>query len=175
MLNIQQYDGWVSEVVSPLREFIDGEINPRDHYLDLQEISERPGGSILYFARLADSNREKLNLPQRVKDKDHSDLVSGRITFVAIKSIPIMPKGSPKLAELYRELCFMRDLSCENILGMDGLYIDLVDDALWIRMELMTRNLSSIVQLNAEGLVLSDSQIARCTRDVRSVSVVQRY
>jgi hypothetical protein len=160
------YDGWVSEVISPLREFIDGPINPRDYYLDLQEISESSGGSIIYVARLAESNREHLRLPRRVKEKDHSDVISRRTTFVAIKSIPIMPTGSSKLAELLRELCFMRDLSSDHLVGMDALYLDPIDDALWIRMELMTRSLSSVVQLNSEGLVLADRQISACTRDV---------
>ncbi|KAJ7249864.1 kinase-like domain-containing protein, partial [Mycena rebaudengoi] len=160
------YDGWVSEVISPLREFIDGPINPRDYYLDLQEISESSGGSIIYVARLAESNREHLRLPRRVKEKDHSDVISRRTTFVAIKSIPIMPTGSSKLAELLRELCFMRDLSSDHLVGMDALYLDPIDDALWIRMELMTRSLSSVVQLNSEGLVLADRQISACTRDI---------
>jgi hypothetical protein len=49
---------------------------------------------------------------------------------------------------------------------MDALYVDPVEDALWIRMELMTRSLASIIELRKVGLVLSDRNIAGCTKDV---------
>ncbi|KAJ7697231.1 kinase-like domain-containing protein, partial [Mycena rosella] len=149
---------WVKSVISPLREFIDMPINPRHHYLDLQEIADGPGGTTLYVARLADTQRDRLTLPTHVAARDQ--------LFVAIKSVPIMPTGSSKLVEVLRELRIMRHIQCENILGMDALYVDPVEDTLWIRMELMTRTLSSVIELNAAGLVLSDRMIAGCTKDI---------
>ncbi|KAJ7471694.1 kinase-like domain-containing protein, partial [Mycena galericulata] len=158
--------GWVASVISPLSGFIDMPINPRHHYLDLQEIADGPGGTTLYVARLADDHREKLKLPNHVKERDQEDLLARRPTFVAIKSIPIMPLGSSKLGEVLRELRIMGDIQCDNILEMDALYVDPVEDTLWIRMELMTRTLSSVIELNAAGLVLSDRVIAGCIKDI---------
>jgi hypothetical protein len=161
-----KYEGWVASVISPLSGFIDMPINPRHHYLDLQEIAEGPGGTTVYVARLADAQRNQLMLPIHVREQDQQDLLARRPTFVAIKSVPIMPAGSSKLVEVLRELHIARDIRCDNVLEMDALYVDPVEDALWIRMELMTRPLSSVIELNAAGLVLSDRIIAGCTKDV---------
>ncbi|KAJ6521205.1 kinase-like protein [Mycena vulgaris] len=162
----EKYEGWVASVVSPLRDFIDMPINPRQHYVDLQEIADGPGGTTVYVARLADAQRDRLMLPTPVKERDHHDLLAQHPTFVAIKSVPIMPSGSSKLVEVLRERRAMADIQCDNILGLDALYVDPVEDTLWIRMELMTRTLSSVIELNSAGLVLSDRVIAGCTKDI---------
>ncbi|KAJ7171405.1 kinase-like domain-containing protein [Mycena filopes] len=62
----------------------------------------------------------------------------------------------------------MRDLWSNNILTMDALYVDPAEDTLWIRMELMVRPLSSVIDLRRVGLTLSDRVIAGCTKDVLS-------
>ncbi|KAJ6587630.1 kinase-like domain-containing protein [Mycena vulgaris] len=160
------YKDWVAAAISPLTAFIDMRINPRDYYLDLQEIAEGRGGTTLYFARLAETQRERILLPSHVRERDHHDLLARRPTFVAIKSVPILQGGSVKFLEVVRELRTMRDIRCEHILEVEALYIDRVEDALWIRMELMTRTLSSVIELNSAGLVLWDRMIAGCTKDI---------
>ncbi|KAJ7495405.1 kinase-like domain-containing protein, partial [Mycena latifolia] len=161
-----KYEGWVTSVISPLKDFIDMRVNPRHHYLDLQEIADGPGGTTIYVARLADPQRDHLTLPAHVKERDAHDLLAQRPTFVAIKSVPIMPSGSSKLVEMLRELLIMNEIRCENILEMDALYVDPLEDTLWIRMELMTRTLGSVIELNAAGLALSDRVIAGCIKDI---------
>ncbi|PPR01671.1 hypothetical protein CVT24_001500 [Panaeolus cyanescens] len=161
----QRYRGWLSAVVAPLEEFIDEAVDPRDHYLDLREIAEGESGSV-YAATLNPSTAHKLRLPPLVKAKDNDDILNGRTTFVAIKSVAIVPAGSPKLVDLQRELSLMRGLGHENVLGMDGVYVDLVEDSLWVRMELMERSLADIVQLIGGGFMLQDRMIARFASDV---------
>jgi hypothetical protein len=46
--------------------------------------------------------------------------------------------------DVRRELEGLRGLWCEHVLGMDALYVDLVEDALWIRMKLMEHNLADM-------------------------------
>lgn len=159
------YGGWVASAIAPLAEFIDMPVNPRDHYVDLRDIAESSGGTMLYVARLDPARHERLMLPEDVRELDEDDVSAERPTFVAIKTVPIMPAGSSKLGEVVRERRILSDVHCENILHMDALYVDPVEDALWIRMELMTRTLSSVIELNGVGLVLSDRMIAGCTKD----------
>jgi hypothetical protein len=54
---------------------------------------------------------------------------------------------------------------------MDELFVDLVDDALWIVMELMERSLADVVALVEEGLMLQERMIARFARDVSASSL----
>ncbi|KAG5644279.1 hypothetical protein DXG03_008764 [Asterophora parasitica] len=161
----QRYRGWLSEVVAPLEEFIDETVDPREFYLDLQEIAEGESGSV-FAARLTDKNINRLRLPPLVKAHDDDDLANGRTTLVAIKSVAILPSGSPKLIDLERELSLMKGLWHDNVLSMDAVYVDLVEDALWIRMELMERSLADIIGLVGQGLVLQDRTIARFVSDV---------
>ncbi|TFK37694.1 hypothetical protein BDQ12DRAFT_685120 [Crucibulum laeve] len=171
----QRYRGWLSEVVAPLEDFIDEAVDPRDHYLDLQEIAEGESGSV-FTARLSEKNAARLRLPPLIKAKDSDDIANGRIALVAIKSVAILPSGSPKLVDLRRELGLMRGLWHENILGMDALYVDLVEDSLWIRMELMERSLADIVGLVGDGLMLQDRMIARFASDVlNALEYLQRH
>ncbi|GLB44224.1 putative protein tyrosine kinase [Lyophyllum shimeji] len=160
----QRYRGWLSAVVAPLEEFIDEAVDPRDFYLDLQEIAEGESGSV-FAARLTDKNIHKLKLPPLVKARDNDDLVNGRTTLVAIKSVAILPSGSPKLVDLQRELSLMKGLWHDNVLSMDAVYVDLVEDTLWIRMELMERSLADVIGLVGQGLILQDRTIARFASD----------
>jgi p21-activated kinase 1 len=162
----QTYKGWVASVISPFGEFIDLHVNPRHLYVQLQKIAEGPGGTILHVARLAPANFERRALPHDLTEYDEDDIRLSCSTLVAIKSVPIMPTGSSRLWEVLRELRIMSSIQSENILHMDALYVDPVEDALWIRMELMSRTLSSVIELNGAGLVLSDRMIAGCIKDV---------
>ncbi|EDR09394.1 uncharacterized protein LACBIDRAFT_293888 [Laccaria bicolor S238N-H82] len=161
----QLYRGWLSEVVAPLEEYIDETVDPRDHYLDLKEIAEGESGSV-FAARLSEKNAHKLRLPPLIKAKDSDDIANGRPVLLAIKSVAIVPSGSPKLLDLKKELVLMRGLWHENVLGMDALYVDLSEDSLWIRMELMERSLADIVGLVGDGLMLQDRMIARFASDL---------
>jgi len=166
----QRYRGWLSAVVAPLEEFIDEAVDPRDHYLDLREIAEGDSGSV-FAAMLNSSTAHKLRLPPLVKAKDADEILHGRTVLVAIKSVAIVPSGSPKLVDLQRELGLMRGLGLghENVLGMDGVYVDLVEDSLWVRMELMERSLADIIGLVGDGLQLQERTIARFASDVCSL------
>jgi len=53
---------------------------------------------------------------------------------------------------------------------MDGVYVDLVEDSLWVRMELMERSLADIIGLVGNGLQLQERTIARFASDVRYFS-----
>lgn len=164
----QRYRGWLSAVVAPLEVFIDESVDPREHYLDLREIAEGESGSV-FAARLNPENAEKLRLEPLVKAQDGNSIASGQTKYVAIKSIAIVPSGSgsPKLADLQRELTVMKGCAWhEHVLGMDAVYVDLVEDSLWVRMELMERSLADLIGLVEEGLMLQDRMIARFAGDV---------
>jgi len=49
---------------------------------------------------------------------------------------------------------------------MDSLYVDLVEDSLWIRMELMERSLADVIALAGQGLMVHERMIARFASDV---------
>ncbi|KAJ7818800.1 kinase-like domain-containing protein [Mycena olivaceomarginata] len=168
ILPAARYQGWVESALSRFSGLIDESINPRDYYLDTREIAEGPAGTTVYVARLADLPIDGLMLPVHIKAQDQQDRLAGRPTLVAIKSVPILPSGSAKLTEVLHELTLMRDLHCENILTMDALYVDPIEDTLWIRMELMTKSLYSIIDLSKAGLKLLDPTIAGCTKDILS-------
>ena len=146
----RRYQGWLSKVMVPLQEFIDEDADPRELYFDLQEIAEAESGSV-YAARV--TKPDALGL-------------SPDVSFVAIKNIPILPSGSHKLVDLRKELTLTRGVLHENVLTMDALYVDLVEDSLWIRMELMERSLADVVGLVAEGLMVQERMIARFASDV---------
>jgi hypothetical protein len=163
----QLYRGWLSAVVAPLEEFIDETVDPRNHYLNLTEIAEGESGSV-YSACLNPLTASKLRLSPAIKAKDAEDMSQHpeQTKLVAIKSVAIVPSGSPKLVDLQRELTLMKGLSHENVLGMDGVYVDLVEDSLWVRMELMERSLADLVGLVGDGLMLQDRMLARFASDV---------
>ncbi|KAG6857011.1 hypothetical protein H0H87_010683 [Tephrocybe sp. NHM501043] len=182
----QRYRGWLSAVVAPLEAYIDDAVDPREVYLDLQEIAEGESGSVFAARLVPDATvLGRLRLPEGVRRRDGEDLAQGRTTVVAIKSVAILPSGSPKLVDLERELGLMRVArkggeagvgvgageegegeGHENILAMEAVYVDLVEDALWIRMELMERSLADVIGLVPSGLILGDRTIARFASDV---------
>lgn len=144
-------------MVAPLEDFIDDHTDPRAHYVDLQEVAEGESGSV-YAAQVMDSH--KLTIPQAKSSGDD------KAEFVAIKNVPILPSGSPKLIDLERELKLMKGVRHEHVLGMDALYVDLVEDSLWIRMELMERSLADVVALVGQGLMVHERMMARFASDV---------
>ncbi len=85
---------------------------------------------------------------------------------VAIKQVALVPSGTPKLVDLERELKVMKGLRHANVLGMDAVYVDTVEDALWIRMELMDRSLADVIGLVEKGLVLEEKPMAQVACDV---------
>ena len=50
---------------------------------------------------------------------------------------------------------------------MGALYVDLIEDSLWIEMEFIERSLADVLALVEEGLVSEEKAIARFTGDVR--------
>ena len=143
-----RYPGWVNEVVEPLRPYIDAKADPRDLFADLHEIAEGESGSV-YAARIvAPSSMEA--------------------AFVAIKQVTLVPSGSAKLDDLQRELSLMKQVRHANILRMEAVYVDLLEDSLWIRMELMDRSLADVLNLAEEGIALSEGHIAQFAADVSS-------
>ncbi|KAI0339084.1 kinase-like protein [Trametopsis cervina] len=142
-----RYSGWVAELVSPIKELIDDTVDPRDLFADFQEIAEGESGSV-YAARVLRKT------------------ATYREDYVAIKQVGLVPSGSPKLADLEREMRVMKGLHHPHILSMDVLYIDLTDDALWITMELMDRSLADILALMEDGIVVDAAHIAHFSKDI---------
>ncbi|KAG2031971.1 kinase-like domain-containing protein [Suillus americanus] len=146
---LQRLPGWISDAVSPLSEFMI-DVDPQEYFADLQEIAEGESGSV-YAARLV-CPPNTLSLPPGT-------------THVAIKAITIHPAVSPKLQDLSHEMELMRGVHHDHVLCMDAFYVNLVDDSVWIRMELMERSLADVVGLVGEGLSLQERMIARFASD----------
>jgi hypothetical protein len=127
------------------------DVDPQEYFADLQEIAEGESGSV-YAARLV-CPPNTLSLPLGT-------------THVAIKAIAIHPAVSPKLQDLSHEMELMRGVHHDHVLRMDAFYVNLVDDSVWIRMELMERSLADVVGLVGEGLSLQERMIARFASDV---------
>ncbi|KAJ7584984.1 STE/STE20/PAKA protein kinase [Mycena floridula] len=163
-----RYRGWVSNVVRPLEEFIDETVDPHDYYLDLKEIAEGESGSVFVARMTEDKPLHKLKLPPLTKAQDTDNQVNGVQNLVAIKVVGLVPSGSPKINDVRHELTLLKGLMHVNLLNMDALYVDLSDDSLWIRMELMERSLADVISLIEEGLILQDRTIARFANDVLS-------
>ncbi|KAF7297328.1 Non-specific serine/threonine protein kinase [Mycena indigotica] len=162
-----RYAGWVAATVSPLEEFIDEPNDPRDFYVDLQEIAEGESGSVFAAVLEPTAPLAKLKLPPLIKARDADDVAHGKQVLVAMKCVALVPGGSQKLIDLQRECTLLRGLMCEQLLGLDALYVDLMDDALWIRMELMERSLADVVGLADQGLRLQEPRIiARFASDM---------
>ncbi|KAG0706214.1 kinase-like domain-containing protein [Suillus ampliporus] len=147
---------WVADAVAPLSEFII-DVDPQEYFTDLQEIAEGESGSV-YAARL-------LCPPSTL-----SPPLPPETTHVAIKSISLQPQSQPtisaKLQDLRQEMELMRGVQNEHVLRMDAFYVNVVDDSVWIRMELMERSLADVVGLVCEGLSLQERMIARFASDV---------
>ncbi|KAF7793532.1 hypothetical protein EIP86_004646 [Pleurotus ostreatoroseus] len=135
----------VAALVEPLKDYIKADIDPRGLFTDLQEIAEGESGSV-YAARLASAAQ--------------------KTSYVAIKKVVLRPEGSQKLKDLERELHLMRTVNHTHILSMEELYIAPVEDAMWIRMELMDRSLADILNLSEQGIVMEEKHISRFAADV---------
>lgn len=146
-----RYPGWVSEVVAPLKAFTDAKSDPRNLFADMQEIAEGESGSV-YAARIVSPGP---NDP----------------AYVAIKQVALVPSGSQKLDDLRKELTLMKKIRHENILAMEALYVDALEDALWIRMELMDRSLADILNLAEDGIALTEVHIAQFAADALTALV----
>ncbi|CCM00708.1 uncharacterized protein FIBRA_02748 [Fibroporia radiculosa] len=149
---VPRYLGWVSEVVAPLARFINDAADPRTLFGEFREVGEGESGSV-YAARVLTSS-----------ENEEADDVNP--TFVAIKNVPLLPSGSPKLDDLRRELVLMRSVRHPNVLSMEDLFVDVVEDALWIKMELMERSLADVVVLVEEGIAIQEKHIAQFASDV---------
>lgn len=147
---LQRLPEWIADAISPLSEFMI-DVDPQEYFADLQEIAEGESGSV-YAARLV-CPVQSLSL-------------SPGTTHVAIKSIAIHPAVSPKFQDLSQEMELMRGVHHAHVLRMDAFYVNLVDDSVWIRMELMERSLADVVGLVGEGLSLQERMIARFASDV---------
>jgi len=175
-----RYPAWLAAIVLPLVEFIDDAVDPRTLFTDLQEIAQGESSSV-YSAHAAPSVAPQFQplsprSPARTLSQDKisvSDKEGCEGTpMVAIKRIALPRTGSPKLVELQRELEFMRSLRHANILRMERLYVDVVEESLWIGMELMDRSLADVLAVvGEEPLVVSEKMIARFVWDVSVISV----
>ncbi|KAI0755748.1 kinase-like protein, partial [Fomes fomentarius] len=142
-----RYPGWLSAVVAPLKGVINDQIDPRKLYADLREIAE--GSSVSVYAA-------RVLAPQKKSEE-----------FVAIKNIAIMSSGTPKIDDFHRELALMEGgIPHLHILTMGALYVDLVEDSLWVRMELMERSVAIIIALAEEGVQLDEQLMAQIAKDV---------
>ena len=155
---LERYPGRVLEVVAPLEEFADHTVDPREFFTDLQEIAEGKSGTV-FLASI---------IPPKTKSKTSAkDTTARRLGKAAVKQVPLLPGGLPKLKDLRKELMLVLCVSHTNILSMGALYVDLIEDSLWIEMEFIERSLADVLALVEEGLVSEEKAIARFTGDVR--------
>jgi hypothetical protein len=178
---IQRYTGWMSNVLSKvgLETFVDQKVEPRDFFDGLTEVAEGESGFV-YQAKVVRT------VPGSKLTK--RELQPGGV--VAIKAVPIQPSGSSKLEDLRREVEVMKRVfeddrsttsplsstsgypaGAAHVLIMEAMYVDLQEDALWIRMELMERSLADVVALVEEGHVerTDEKVIARFASDVSAL------
>lgn len=176
----QRYPGWVSSVLSEvgLLTFVDEKVEPRDYFEGLMEVAEGESGFV-YQARVVRT------VPGAKLTKRGPQLGS----VVAIKAVPILPSGSSKLEDLKREVEVMRRVfeddkptamssppsavsrhpaGMAHVLIMEAMYVDLQEDCLWIRMELMERSLADVVALVEQGHLesIDEKVAARFASDV---------
>ncbi|KAH9033948.1 kinase-like domain-containing protein [Lactarius hengduanensis] len=133
--------------------------DPRAIFTDLQEIAEGESGSV--YAAHAECVRVG------------KEGCEGAASLVAIKRVPIPCDGSRKLTDLRGELELARSLRHANVLRMERLYVDVVEESLWIGMELMDRSLADVLGVVGEEAVddsgpvaVSEKMIARFVWDV---------
>lgn len=175
-----RYPGWVSTVLSKvgLETFVDEKVDPRDYFGGLTEVAEGESGFVYQakVVRTVPGSKLTRRGPQ-----------PGSV--VAIKAVPILPSGSSKLDDLRREVEVMRRVfeddrfaapssppsvsgypaGMAHLLIMEAMYVDLQEDSLWIRMELMERSLADVVALVEQGNLerIDEKVAARFASDVR--------
>ena len=177
-LSAQRYPGWVSNVLSKvgLEVFVDEKVEPRDFFDGLGEVAEGESGFV-YRAKVVRT------VPGSKLTKREAQ--PGGV--VAIKAVPILPSGSSKLDDLRREVEVMKRVfeddratgssfssasgypaGAAHVLIMEAMYVDLQEDALWIRMELMERSLADMVALVEGGHLerIDEKVVARFASDV---------
>ena len=180
----QRYPGWVSNVLSQvdLEIFVDEKVEPRDFFEGLTEVAEGESGFV-YQAKVV-----RVVPGSRLTKRE---LQSGGV--VAIKAVPILPSGSSKLEDLRREVEVMKRVledyksaassfssasgypaGVAHVLIMEAMYVDLQEDALWIRMELMERSLADVVALVEGGHLerIDEKVVARFASDVSRTPLV---
>ena len=169
-----RYPAWLAAIVLPLAEFIDDAADPRAIFTDLQEIAQGESGSV-YAAHAVPAVAQQFQpmTPRSPARGLSQPFDEGGAAQVAIKRVPIPHDGSPKLAELRRELELARCLRHANVLRMERLYVDVVEESLWIGMELMDRSLADVLGVVGEEavdgsgpVVVSEKMIARFVWDV---------
>lgn len=168
---LMRYRGWVSEIVAPLEEFINHTVDPHDLFEDLQEIAEGESGSV-FSASVVPRPPKPPSKDSRIAETEPEVSDGETSKLVAIKNVPLVPGGSPKLEDLRKELLLMFRVRHENVLSMDALYVDLQEDSLWIKMELMERSLADVLALVQDGLVIPEVAIARFASDVSKCLIV---
>ncbi|KAF8192664.1 kinase-like domain-containing protein [Mycena galopus ATCC 62051] len=177
MTPAQRYAGWIADAVAPLEEYIDELVDPREFYGELQEIAEGESGSVYAATVIPDAPINKLHLPPLIKARDADTLARGENVVVAIKFVELVPGGSQKLVDVRNECALLNGLRCEQVLGLDALYVDVEEDSLWIRMELMERSLADVVGLVDEGLRLQEPRVvARFANDMlQALDFLQKH
>ncbi|KAH9054894.1 kinase-like domain-containing protein [Lactarius vividus] len=176
-----RYPAWLAAIVLPLAEFIDDAADPRAIFTDLQEIAEGESGSV-YAAHAVPSVAQQFQpltprSPARTLSQESERVVKegceDTASLVAIKRVPIPRGGSPKLTDLRGELELARLLRHANVLRMERLYVDVVEESLWIGMELMDRSLADVLGVLGEEamdesgpVAVSEKMIARFVWDV---------
>ncbi|KAF8259328.1 hypothetical protein EI94DRAFT_1751867 [Lactarius quietus] len=175
-----RYPTWLAAIVLPLVEFIDDATDPRTIFTDLQEIAKGESGSV-YAAHAVPAVAQQFqpmtprSPARRVSQQECKD-GGGEVDVaqVAIKRV-LIPRGDtpPKIVELRRELELARSLRHANVLHMERLYVDVVEESLWIGMELMDRSLADVLGAVGEESVdgngpvaVSEKMIARFVWDV---------
>lgn len=174
----QRYPGWVSDVLSKagLEIFVNEKVEPRDFFDGLAEVAEGESGFVYQAKVIRTVPGSKLT---------KRGLQPGGV--VAIKAVPILPSGSSKLDDLRREVEVMKRVfeddrstgspfasasgyptGAAHVLIMEAMYVDLQEDALWIRMELMERSLADVVALVEGGHLerIDEKVVARFASDV---------
>jgi hypothetical protein len=176
-----RYPAWLAAIVLPLVEFIDDAADPRAIFTDLQEIAQGESGSV-YAAHAVPAIAQQFRpmtprsparrLSQECK-RFEKDSEGGAVAQVAIKRVLIPRGGSSKLVDLRHELELARRFRHANVLRMERLYVDVVEESLWVGMELMDRSLADVLAVVGEDagdgygpVAVSEKMIARFVWDV---------
>ncbi|KAJ7485328.1 hypothetical protein FB451DRAFT_1127499 [Mycena latifolia] len=149
--------GWVPG----LEDFIDETEHPRGSYCDLQESAEDGSGRV-YAAALVPTAALH---PPLVCACDIDDGQNGRRTLVAL-----LPGGSHQPTDVERNCRLLRGLWCAQVLSIDALCVGLVEDSLWIRMELTERSLANVLSLDVVVSSVDELEprvMARWANDMR--------
>ena len=151
------YKDWVSDAIEPLNEFVDDTVDPHELFTELQEVAQGESGSVYSATVIGRSLKKRGAKVQKV--------ASGSV--VAIKSVTLRPNEElQKINDLRKELLLMCRVRHPNILSMESLYVNSMEDALWVEMELMDRSLADVLTLVDEGLELHETVIAAFASDV---------